>query len=308
MHMSLATTMPIMLVQTVSMLLLMLIGAVLYKGGFISSDGSKSIANIAIYVASPAVVLNSLACAFDPAKALEAGAVGLLTILFTGICIAVGRLVYRNENRIAQLGIMVSNMGFIGIPLVQTVIGEEYVFYISAAIAAQIFMTWTYGVYLVTQDKSVISLKKIFTNPCVIAVLVGVVLFFASVELTGVFASIATSLGGLNTGLAMMVLGVYLAQADLRALVRTPSLYKASFIRLVLTCGIILAILIPIPLARCVKLVLLIGFSAPCGTVTAIFPQLFGGDYRYGAALATASTLMSIVTMPLMLMMGLMVL
>ncbi len=308
MHLSLATTMPIMLTQTVSMLLLMVIGAILYKGGFISSDGSKSIANIAIYIAAPAVVLNSLATTFDPAKAIDAGIVALLTILFTGVCIAIARVVYKDQNHIAQLGIMVSNMGFIGIPLVQTVIGEEYVFYISAAIASQVFMTWTYGVYLITQDKGMISLKKIFTNPCVIAVLTGVVLFFCSVELTGVFQTVATSLGALNTGLAMMVLGVYLAQADLRALVRTRSLYKASFIRLVLTTVIILVLLIPIPLGRSIKLVLLIGFSAPCGTVSAIFPQLFGGDYRYGAALATASTLMSIVTMPLMLMVGLVLL
>ena len=300
--------MPIMLTQTVSMLLLMVIGAILYKGGFISSDGSKSIANIAIYIAAPAVVLNSLATTFDSAKAIDAGIVALLTIVFTGVCLAIARVVYKDQNHIAQLGIMVSNMGFIGIPLVQTVIGEEYVFYISAAIASQVFMTWTYGVYLITQDKGMISLKKIFTNPCVIAVLTGVVLFFCSIELTGVFETVATSLGTLNTGLAMMVLGVYLAQADLRALVRTRSLYKASFIRLVLTTAIILVLLVPIPLARSIKLVLLIGFSAPCGTVSAIFPQLFGGDYRYGAALATASTLMSIVTMPLMLMAGLVLL
>ncbi len=308
MELSLATTMPIMLTQTLSMLALMVIGAILYKGGFITSEGSKSIANIAIYVASPAVVLNSLARAFDPARAIEAAACAALAILFTLVCIVVARLVYRDSNHIAQLGIMVSNMGFIGIPLVQTVIGEEYVFYISACIAAQIFMTWTYGVYLVTQDKSVISAKKIFTNPCVIAVLVGVVLFCCSIELTGVPGSVVTSLSGLNTGLAMMVLGVYLAQADLRSLVRTRSLYKASFIRLVLTTAIIIALLIPVPLSSGIKLVLLIGFSAPCGTVTAIFPQLFGGDYRYGAALSTASTLMSIVTMPLMLMVGLMLL
>lgn len=308
MHLSLDTTMPIMLVQTLSMLLLMVIGAILHKGGFITSEGSKSIANIAIYIAAPAVVLNSLATAFDPAKAIDAGIVAVLTIVFTGVCIAIGRLIYKDQNHIAQLGIMVSNMGFIGIPLVQTVIGEEYVFYISASIAAQVFMTWTYGVYLITQDKSVISLKKIFTNPCVIAVLTGVVLFAFSVELTGVFKTVATSIGNLNTGLAMMVLGVYLAQADLRSLVRTRSLYKASFIRLVLTTGVILLLLVPIPLARCIKLVLLVGFSAPCGTVSAIFPQLFGGDYRYGAALATASTLMSIITMPLMLMAGLVLL
>ena len=297
--------MPIMLTQTVSMLLLMVIGAILFKGGFISSDGSKSIANIAIYIATPAVVLDSLATTFDLAKAIDAGVVALLTIVFTGACIVIARVVYKDQNRIAQLGIMVSNMGFIGIPLVRAVIGEEYVFYISAAIAAQVLVIWTYGVYLIAGNKNVISLKKVFTNPCIIAVFVGVALFFCSIELTGVFEVVTTSIGALNTGLAMIVLGVYLAQADLRSLVRTRSLYKASFIRLVLTTAVILVLLIPIPLVRDIKLVLLIGFSAPCGTVTAIFPQLFGGDYRYGAALAAASTVMSAITMPLMLMVGL---
>ncbi|MFR3452106.1 MAG: AEC family transporter [Collinsella sp.] len=86
-------------------------------------------------------------------------------------------------------------------------------------------------------------------------------------------------LSGLNTGLAMIVLGSYLAQADLRGILRNKNLYLTHFIRLVVVPLIIVAILWVMPLSTPIKLTLLIAFAAPSGTVAAIFPQMFNKDY-----------------------------
>ena len=231
----------------------------------------------------------------------------LLTVLFTLGSAAIGWLVYRDRQRISQMGIMISNMGFMGIPLVQVVLGEEYVFYVSACIAAQIPITFTYGIWLISQDKGEVSPKRILSNPAIIAVFVGVALFFASIELDGITKATASGLSGLNTGLAMIVLGSYLAQADLRGILRNKNLYLTHFIRLVVVPLIIVAILWVMPLSTPIKLTLLIAFAAPSGTVAAIFPQMFNKDYRFGAGLVSSSTLLSLLTMPIMLSIGLMV-
>ncbi len=92
--------------------------------------GSKQLSNVALYVATPAVILQSLATTFDAAKDLVAGAACMaLSFIFTLVSAGVARLYFRDRQRAAQLGITISNMGFMGIPLV-SVLGEEYVFYL----------------------------------------------------------------------------------------------------------------------------------------------------------------------------------
>lgn len=306
-EMSLTQTMPIMINQTVAMFLMMAVGIVLFKTKRLDNQGAAQMANVALYVAGPAITITAFATTFDAEKLVAGGLCMLLTVLFTLGSATIGWLVYRDRQRISQMGIMISNMGFMGIPLVQAVLGEEYVFYVSACIAAQIPITFTYGTWLISQDKSEVSPKRILSNPAIIAVFVGVALFFASIELDGIAKATASGLSGLNTGLAMIVLGSYLAQADLRGILRNKNLYLTHFIRLVVVPLIIVAILWVMPLSTPIKLTLLIAFAAPSGTVTAIFPQMFNKDYRFGAGLVSSSTLLSLLTMPIMLSIGLMV-
>ena len=306
-EMSLTQTMPIMINQTVAIFLMMAVGIVLFKTKRLDNQGAAQMANVALYVAGPAITITAFATTFDAEKLVAGGLCMLLTVLFTLGSATIGWLVYRDRQRISQMGIMISNMGFMGIPLVQAVLGEEYVFYVSACIAAQIPITFTYGIWLISQDKSEVSPKRILSNPAIIAVFVGVALFFASIELDGIAKATASGLSGLNTGLAMIVLGSYLAQADLRGILRNKNLYLTHFIRLVVVPLIIVAILWVMPLSTPIKLTLLIAFAAPSGTVTAIFPQMFNKDYRFGAGLVSSSTLLSLLTMPIMLSIGLMV-
>lgn len=299
--MPVAQTMPVMITQVVAMFLMMVIGAVLYRGQLVDNAGSKQLSNVALYVATPAVILQSLATTFDAAKMVAGAACMALSFIFTLVSAGVARLYFRDRQRAAQLGITISNMGFMGIPLVQSVLGEEYVFYISACMAGQVPLIWSYGIWLISQDTSKISLKKIATNPSIIAVVVGIVLFCCSIDLTGVIKVTAQDMGNLNTGLAMLVMGIYLAQTDLRSLVRDRNLYAACALRLLAVPAIVIAVMVLLPLDPIVKLVVVIALSTPCGTVSAMFPQMFGGDYRFGAGLVSVSTLLSLVLMPLVL-------
>lgn len=299
--MPVAQTMPVMITQVVAMFLMMVIGAVLYRGQLVDNAGSKQLSNVALYVATPAVILQSLATTFDAAKMVAGAACMALSFIFTLVSAGVARLYFRDRQRAAQLGITISNMGFMGIPLVQSVLGEEYVFYISACMAGQVPLIWSYGIWFISQDTSKISLKKIATNPSIVAVVVGIVLFCCSIDLTGVIKVTAQDMGNLNTGLAMLVMGIYLAQTDLRSLVRDRNLYAACALRLLAVPAIVIAVMVLLPLDPIVKLVVVIALSTPCGTVSAMFPQMFGGDYRFGAGLVSVSTLLSLVLMPLVL-------
>lgn len=307
MDMSIAGTMPVMLTQIAAMFLMMGIGAAMFRSGKLTNEGVSQMSTVALYVATSGVILRSLAVDFDPALMGEAVVCSVLTIVFTAMSALVARLLYRDRRRIAQLGIMVSNMGFVGIPLVDSVMGGEYVFYISVCIATQLAITWTYGVWLVANDTSVISVRRILTNPAILSSALGLALFASPFELPAVAMETIDGMANLNEGLAMLILGSYLAQTDLRSLARDKNLYLATFARLVVVPALVVAALVPVPVAVPVKMAVVIGFAAPCGAVTAMFPQLFGGDYRFGAGLVSASTLLSLATMPAVLAASLLV-
>lgn len=297
--------MPVMVSQIVAMFLMMAVGAACYKGGFITREGSKTLTNLACYVSTPGVIVRALATPFDPdVFASILGVAAATCAIMVGV-ILITRLVYGNGSKVAQLGIIISNMGFVGIPLVEYVVGTEYVIYISTVMATQIVFIWTYCIWFYTEDPAQVSFKKVATNPVMIAVIVGFAMFACSYEPQGTVKSFIDGMANLNTGLGMLIVGVFLAQSDLRALARTRSIYKASAIRLIVTTALAGLIVMPFPISTACKTVVLIAFAAPCGAMCCMIPQLFGGDSRYGAGLVSISTLLSLVTMPLMLMLGL---
>ncbi len=305
MEFSLGTTMPVMLSQIAAMFMMMAVGAACYKAKFVPDDGAKALANLTCYVSTPAVIIRALAISFDSEVLANVVSVALLTCVLTVATIAVAHFAYGfSGNRVAQMGIIISNVGFMGIPLVEHVVGEDYVIYVSTVIATQTVFVWTYCVWFFTQDRSTVSLKKVATNPVIVSIALGAVLFVLPFELSGPLESFVDGMANLNTGLGMLLLGIYLAQSDLRSLVRTRSIYKASFLRLIVASAVCIAIIVAWPMPVACKVSMLIAYVTPCGATASIFAQLFGGDYRFGAGLATISTLLSLVTMPIMLMAG----
>lgn len=308
MDLSITTTMPIMITQIVAMFLTMFVGAAMYKAGMITKEGSSVLTNIASYVTNPAVLIRSLAKQFDASTFSNIIGVAGTTVVLMFVCIGIATVAYgRKGDAVARFGIIVSNIGFMGIPLVETVIGSAYVIYVSTCIAVQVCFTWSYGAYIVSGDKGAINPKKIITNPNILAVIIGFAMFLFSFELSGILYSFVNTVANMNTGVAMLTLGVFLAQADIPSLLKSPSIYKASIMRLIVSAALTILLLTFIPLTLECKATVLIAFSAPCGMMTSLMPQLFGKDSQFGAGLVVVSTLLSLITMPLMLMFGLLV-
>ncbi len=100
--MPVAQTMPVMITQVVAMFLMMVIGAVLYRGQLVDNAGSKQLSNVALYVATPAVILQSLATTFDAAKMVAGAACMALSFIFTLVSAGVARLLARGFNSFSR--------------------------------------------------------------------------------------------------------------------------------------------------------------------------------------------------------------
>jgi predicted permease len=130
---------------------------------------------------------------------------------------------------------------------------------------------------------------------------VGLLLFFTGIQLPNVVIKTLGYIKELNTPLAMFTVGVYLAQTDIKKMFFRRSLYAVSGVRLLVVPAIVFLLMWLVPQAWYdMKLALLIAAACPVGSNVAVYAQLHGKDYPYAVETVIVSTLLSIVTIPVM--------
>ena len=144
------------------------------------------------------------------------------------------------------------------------------------------------------------DLRPMIVNPGTVGIAIGLPLFFASVSLPAILKTPISLLAGLNTPLAMLVIGFYLAGADFRRVIRMPSAYLAAAVRLVVFPLALLALLYPLRshFPREMMLALVTAASAPVAAMVSMFASKYERDVDLSVGLVSGTTLLSIFTMP----------
>ena len=202
------------------------------------------------------------------------------------------------------MSIIYTNAGYLVIPLVSAVLGEEWVFYTTAFLLVQNLLTWTHGVS-VLKGESERNYRKILLNPNIIALAAGILLFAAQIRLPAVLASCVESMSGLVTPASMLVIGMVIGDVDLGWVFCQKRPYLICLIRLVV-----------IPLAAAagfaaveraglhadaeyILLIVLIAVAAPVAAIITQLAQIYDRDVRYASVINVMSVVFCIFTMPL---------
>lgn len=295
-------TLPLtVLKQTLTMSLYIAMGFALFKGKKITLAGSKDLATLLLWLVVPAMLINSFCVPYSAEKLREFGVSFLLGLLALLLSMGLSALLFRKD-ALENLAVAFSNAGFMGIPLVKQSLGEEAVFYLVGFVAAINLFQWCYGLFLLGGQKSKGSWKGVLTSPVVLGSLIGFLIFVTGLgdKLPGVVDGALKGVAAVNAPLAMIVLGVYLAQTRLQSLITTPRLYLLSGARLALIPLVTLAVFTLLPVSTPIRLTVLIAASAPIGSNAAVYAQIYGRDYPYACKAVAQSTVLSILTLPLM--------
>ena len=161
---------------------------------------------------------------------------------------------------------MYSNCGFIGIPLINSVLGSNGVFFLSAYIVVFNLFSWTHGVVLMEKKFSWKNVRKGLMSPMVIATIIAVLLFFSRIRFPEVALDSMNYVADMNTPLAMMVAGFSVAQTDILKMCTKLRVYFSCFLKLVLIPVIMIFILKIIPLPQDVAMTTLIASACPAAT------------------------------------------
>lgn len=292
----------IILKQILIMFFYMAIGCLLYHRKLVSKEGSKSMAHLLLYVVLPCVVIRSFCVERTPEKMrwLLISMIGAVILLL--LAMVVSHVLFR-KNAMDDFGASFSNAGFMGFPLITAVLGSDAVFYAAGFVALLNALQWTYGQGLLAHNWKLCSPKMVIKNPLILALLAGMAVFFFGIPLPGVLQSGISSLAALNGPLAMIILGIYLAQTDVKSMFMEGHLYLVSAVRLILIpLQSLLIMNVCFKGNADIATSLMIACCAPIGSNVAVYAQKLDLDYTYAVKLVCMSTILSIITMPLIIM------
>lgn len=288
----------LLLQQVLMMFLLAGVGFIMFRTGKITSEGSKSLGNILIYLSLPCVIINGFLVERSSEKLLGLLYSAIAAAVILLLSILVSRLFFKKDP-IAGFAAAFSNPGFFGVPLIVSTLSNGAVFYIASFIAFLNLFQWTYGVSIITEKKASLKPIAIIKAPFMIAIIIGIFFFLTGLKMPNIIAKGITHLANLNTALAMFTIGIYLAQTDLKKMFFKKKLYFISFVRLIVTPLLSLLVLCLIPSEMMdLKMAVLIASACPTGSNIAVYAQLHNKDYPYAVETVVISTLFSVITLP----------
>lgn len=286
--------------QIAIMALLMAVGVYLSRKGFLTDQGTKELGAILLRFIIPCVIIKSYITQFSRERLIQMALSAGLALMGFAVAMALAYLLYGKRRRIENFSAAFCNAGFVGIPLVQAVIGEEGVFFVAASIALLNLFQWTYGVYIMTDRRDAISLKTIAKNPVVIAIVIGAALFLLRIPVPGVVTSTLGYIAGMNTPVAMILMGTYMAKLSPRQLLDRRAV-GCVLVRLVLAPAVILLLLWVLPIRDVnVAMAVFLAAATPVGANICVFAQQYDCDYTFSVVTVCLSTVLSIVTIPLL--------
>lgn len=296
----------VVLQQAFVMLVLILVGAGCFKGGLLSGQTVSELSSLVLRVVNPIVILLAYQRPFAPELVANLGWSFLLSLAAYAIAIAVSYLcIPEKENRetaVERFSCIYSNCGFMGIPLVQAMFGYEGVFYLTAFLTVFNALVWSHGVMQISGERSLRSMVKVLYSPAILAIFLGMLLFFAHILLPEAAAEPLRIIGELNTPLAMFVAGATIAQTDLAKTVRKPRLLWLSFLTLLCIPCLCVLVFLPIPVDTTVKMTVLAAMAAPSAAICTMQCIRYGKNAAYSSEIFGVTTILSIGTMPLMML------
>lgn len=294
--------------QVAILYVLVAVGAIADKVGIYTEKVAKSCTDLLFYIITPAVIIQSfLSLEYSPDTVK-----GLFTALACGFVLhivsaAISSLVFNkcniDEGCIYKYSCAYGNCGYMALPLAGAVLGEEGVFYCSAVIISFQIFSFTHGIYTINKggEKVKFDLKKLILNPGVISVIIGLPLFLLSVKLPNIIASPINYIASLNTPVAMLIFGTYIANTNFKTIFKNWRIFAVALVKL---------IILPLILLTAFRLVgisgtLLVALSISAGAPTANNTVMFAAKYDRNTGLASQTvavvSFISIITLPVMI-------
>ena len=295
--------------QIIQLFIMIFMGFIIVKAKLLKAEDSKILSVIVLYLIIPCVIINAFQVDYTPqtVKGLLIALVGsVMTQVILLIVVSIlGRVFHLNEVEVAS--IYYSNSGNLIVPIVMFILGKEWVLYGCVFMSVQLVFIWTHCKKIISRE-STYDWRKIVLNINMISIAIGIVLFLTRIHLPAIINNTLSAVGSMIGPASMIVTGMLFAGMDFKQIFANKRVYFVSFFRLIIVPVIALFLIKCSQLStfssngnKLMMIVFLAIITPSASTVTQMC-QVYGNDSQYASAINVVTTLLAIVTMPLMVM------
>lgn len=295
--------------QVTIMFLLMGIGYICYKKKMINDVAASSMSEVLLMVVTPAVIIKAFQIEFNPslAKGLVVSVCLAVISHIAGIIIGIFSIRKKGDskqNQVDRFASTYGNAGFMGIPLIASVLPQDGVFYASAFIAVFNIFVWTHGVSIMTGKIGKKDVLKIIKSPPIIGIVLGLIMFLLNIRLPHIIGTTVNYVADLNTPLAMLVSGVYIAKTNIFKAFTKLSIYRVGIIKLIavpLVMTAIFTFINPDSFIKNIAIANVLSSACPTAATTLLMATKYDKGPEYASMLIASTTIFSIITIPVVM-------
>lgn len=291
--------------QIAELFIMILLGYILVKSNLLTKQDSKVLSTVALYIVTPCVIINAFQV--QHSQDVKNGLIlSFLTAIIIHIIYIVGvRIVGKayTLNGVEKATIIYTNAGNLIIPLVQALLGKEWVVYTTGYILVTTVFIWTHGRMLICEEKG-FNVKELLKNVNVVAFIMGILMFALKIQLPSLITETMDSISATIAPISMIVAGMLIAGMDVKDCLKNKRLYIITFLKMIVFPLFAVSLLKFTNLSSMVKngdmilLISLLASIAPTAASVTQLAQIYDADSEYASAYYFITTLLCILTMP----------
>lgn len=285
--------------------MLLAVGAALRYFKILGESSKAMLTDLVLYVTLPCSIVLSFQIELSADLFRTLGIVIIVSLAIQLFSLLLSYTLFakseESKRKVLRYGILISNAGFIGLPIAGELFGPLGYIYASIYLIPQRVMMWSAGLAIFNTEHLSRSetAKKVLLHPCMVAVYIGLALVVAPFRLPAFLSQTLSSLGNSTTALSMLLIGGLFTEMDREHARLDVNLILFSIVRLFIIPVITLIgcrLLNVDPLVSAVSVILA---AMPGGSSTVILASKYGGDSIYATKLVILSTALSLLSIPI---------
>ena len=294
-----------MLSLQLTLFALIVVGIIVRRTGMLLEQGRKVLSNLLINVILPCNIVHAFMSGASVSAEFIRNAILMIiiSVLIQFATAFLNRILFarfkKEQRSVLSYGMICSNSSFVGLPIAEVLFGDMGVMYTSLFQIPLRFTIWTEGLSLFTTIDRKDALRKLLVHPCIVAVFVGLVFMVTGIKLPAFLDDTVNALSRCTTPISMIVIGAILSDAPIKGLYSPAVLYYA-FLRLVAFPLLLYVVMMPFGLDKLLINICVLMSAMPAGSTVCILADKYDCDAVFASEITFTSTLLSIVTIPLL--------
>ena len=282
----------------------MMIGYVACKKEYFDQEFGKKLSWLVVNVANPMLAISAVVNNEEQIAKKDFYVTVLLAICFYAFFLILAQIlprligVQKSDIGVYKMMTTFNNIGFMGFPVIAAAYGNGALIYAVPFSIMFNILCYTWGIQTLCGGGEKGNWKRII-NIGTISGIISIVLFFMQIPVPKMICSLSAGLSNLTGPLSMLVIGISIAAMELKDLFTDVKLLKCALIKLLAVPVAAMLLVCQVIDNRLICEVFLVMMATPAASMCAMLSQQYGGDYELAAKGVALTTILSVVTMPI---------